>query len=301
MTNIKNLYYGITGFIAYYKQAKAQDAIINPNESNRVDIITLDDAELSIHHIPAVNKLGVAFGGLMKNGVTKQTVIIVDDNFYSLNKPMQEALICHEIGHFVKGHLEGKGLKYLWEQCVFLGKLAHSSDEEKNLLIANTMKMRDYSQELEADAYAVEKCGVHAVIALLTMFHTIDPTNAEVIARYRNIVGEDPVVVETPFQKAIREAQTISLDDLDEEELFDNTVTISVSVDEGLDEVFKKHGLEFVYEDYEGKRMWVDARATFGQTSSQYRRGVATLVCDRDLYEEMEMDLLDYELPFVEN
>ena len=187
-----NLFYGIVGAIAYCKQAKAKGVKLKATPENFVKKVFVDDAELSIHYIPDINKMGIAFGGVIYNAITHKAFIVVDDYFHNLNEDMQEFIIGHELGHYTLGHYAEMGLKHIWSQCVFLGKLQCANDKEKNLLLESTLYNRDYSKELEADKFAVNYSSEHAALSFLLMAHTIAPYNPEIISRYKAVTGVMP-------------------------------------------------------------------------------------------------------------
>jgi len=188
---IKNLYYGIIGLIAYYKQTKANKVNLKATKANKVDVVTVDDRELSIHYIPDMNKRGVAYGAIFVfPHLDKKTFIGVDDKFYALPQELQQAVIYHEVGHYAHGHFSNKGFRYIWQQCVQLGKIAVASEDQKaNLLYEFTMMTRNDNEEYEADAYAVNKVGAHAVAALLLTFYSLYPSE-ELAIRYQKVTGE---------------------------------------------------------------------------------------------------------------
>lgn len=216
---IKNLYYGIVGIIAYNKQFREQKVDIKPTSDNYWSKVKIDDSrELSIHYIPDINKLGIAFIGFLK--FHKDMVIVVDDNYMAVPETLQEAMVAHEIGHYINNHLN-LGFKQQWENCVFLGKLACASDEEKNLLIEHTLNTRNYNDELVADEYAVARCGLEATLAVLRTFGTLLPQSiAEINARYRALTGMDIyteiVTLKDRLKTIWSDATVISIESLDE-------------------------------------------------------------------------------------
>lgn len=212
---MKNLYYAVVGLMAYYKQMKAKKVCIKPSKNNKVDVVTVGDKEVGIHHVPDINEMGIYFGSTMHNAFNRRDYILIDDNFYLLPEDTQKAIVMHEVGHIYNDHASYK-LRDIWRNCVFLGKLQKSSDEEKNLLLENSIHNRDYSDELKADAYAVEKCGQEAVLAMLLTFNAVLPPNPEISARYKAITGTEPPSA-LNLKEIFSNAEVISIETLDEE------------------------------------------------------------------------------------
>lgn len=75
-----------------------------------------------------------------------------------------------------------------------------------------------------------------------------------------------------------------------------NTVKIGVTTD-GLFEVLKTKG--YILKDCNGLGLYACSGIVLHYpTPSSYRKGMANIIIDSDLYTELEMDLLDFELPF---
>lgn len=214
---LKNLYYGFKGLQAYNKQAKEANVNLKPTKENQVHVIMVDDKEISIHYIPDINKRGIVYGGIIVNPITHKTYMCVDDYFYAMPERIRNAVIYHEVGHYVHGHFNNKGLGYIWNQCVELGKIVTAKEEDQNALILTTLLTRDYTEEFEADAYAIECCGKNDVLALLLTLSETVP-GPEVNARYKKIAGEDLTLMNA-FKTALSNAQTISMDSLEQEEM----------------------------------------------------------------------------------
>lgn len=206
-----NLYYAIVGLVAYSKQMKAQGVKLKPTRNNIIDVVIVDDKEISIHYMPDINKMGVGFIGLMK--FMNKPYILVDDRYMVVPKVIQKAMVYHEVGHYVHGDLN-RSIKDVWNQLVFLGKIQCASPEERNLLVENTMHTRDYTQELLADQYAVEHCGVDAVVAVLRTFGTLVTDKREVNARFKAITGHE-LECDSVFKTLLSKVNTISLDTLE--------------------------------------------------------------------------------------
>lgn len=207
---MRNLYYAVVGLKAYGKQFKENKVTIKPTKKNLLQVINVEGKKLSVHYVPDINKMGVAFGALYHNAITKKNCFLVDDYFIALTNDIQDAMLAHEIGHYVLNHHRDMGLIYMFNHLVFLGKLQCSSGEEKNLLIASTLKNRDYSQELEADAFAIERCGKDAVVKMLQRMVDTVPC-PESYARYEHITGER---VKSPLEALIGNCKTMSIDDI---------------------------------------------------------------------------------------
>jgi hypothetical protein len=216
---IKNLFYAGVGVIAYCKQAKVKDVKLKATPSNFVKKVFIDDAELSIHYMPDINKMQIFGGGILHNALTKKDIFVVDDMFLTFDKDVQEYVIGHELGHYVLGHYAEMGLKHLWKQFVFLGELQCASEEKRDLLLEATLFNRDYSKELEADKFAVEYSSKEAALKFLSMAHKMVPYNPEIIARYEAIAGylpETKAVIEMIDFGIFKDAKVISLDSLEE-------------------------------------------------------------------------------------
>jgi HD superfamily phosphohydrolase len=186
---IKNLYYFVMGVKHLYKQCKGLD--LKPTKANKVDTIVVEGKEINIHYIPDMTRAGCGFAGLSYNPLAKHRYsIMVDDLFYMLSKEAQQAALYHEAGHFKFGHLEERTkIKNIINQHIINGKLICLKGKEYDLLIHDTIMNRDYSQELEADSYAIDMCGKEAVISLLKEFYNIIH-NPEIEQRYKHITGE---------------------------------------------------------------------------------------------------------------
>ena len=213
-----NLFYGIIGLAAYCKQAKQKGVKLKATPDNFVKKVFIDDAELSIHHMPDINQMGIAFGGVIYNAITHKAFLVIDDHFYGLNKDMQKFIIGHELGHYKLGHYAEMGLKHIWSQCVFLGRLNCSNEKDRNLLLESTLFNRDYTKELEADKFAVKYSSKHAALAFLLMAHTLAPYNPEIVSRYEAIAGVKPD--SEPVREMIsfgifKDAEVISVEELD--------------------------------------------------------------------------------------
>jgi uncharacterized protein YunC (DUF1805 family) len=96
-------------------------------------------------------------------------LIIVDDRFLLLSNESQRAVIHHERGHIVCGHLDmpAKELnrshrKRMWK-TLFTGKVC--------------------SNELEADAYAASVVGIDSMVEALRELYEVVGHNAEVLKR----------------------------------------------------------------------------------------------------------------------
>ena len=210
------IYYGIVGLVCYAKQAKEQKAMINPSKDNLIDVITIDDKEISVHYMPSINKMGIVYGAMVHNAFTKKEYICVDDYYYTLPDDARYVVLYHELGHSILGHYANFGIKEVWDQCVMLGKIALANDEEKNLLLESVVSQRDYSKETEADEYAIKHCGTQAVLAFLQTCYTLVPS-IEIAERYKYIAGvEINANVFAALKSKLDNATTISIDTLEE-------------------------------------------------------------------------------------
>ena len=209
-----NLYYATMGLVGYSKQMKKQKVKLKPTHRNLIDTVMVDGKEISIHYIPDINKMSVVFIGLMK--FRSKPYILVDDRYMVVPNKLKYAMVMHEIGHYVNGHLN-RSKKDVFNQLVYLGKLQCASDEERNLLIENTLHTRDYTQELIADQYAIEQCGVDDVLAVLRTFAVLVEDKSEVNARFKEITGNE-LECDSIFSLLLKKAKTVSLDLLEGEE-----------------------------------------------------------------------------------
>ena len=200
----------IKGLYSYSKQFKGLD--MKPTKKNCVGSIETNGKVLPIHYLPDMNKVGIAFGALSYNCFTGKAIIMVDDNFYTLDEAQRAAMLSHECGHYNLGHCKRR-IKDIWDNFVFLGKLQEASDDEKNLLVENTMKNRDYTQELEADAHAVSKCGQDAVVSMLEALYKAT-YNPEISHRYKYVTGETLSNPLADMLKNVFEQKAISVDEL---------------------------------------------------------------------------------------
>ena len=214
---LNNLYYGLKGLQAYNRQAKEANVNLKPTKENQVDVVMVNDKEISIHYIPDINKRGIMYGGMIVNPITHRHYMCVDDYFYAMPERIRNAIIHHELGHYVCGHFQNKGLGYVWNQCVELGKIVTAKPEDQNTLVLATLLTRDYTEEFEADTYAIKCCGKNDVLALLlTLSETIP--SPEVNARYKKIAGEDLTIMNA-FKSALENAKTVSIESLEQEEM----------------------------------------------------------------------------------
>lgn len=217
---IKNLYYAIVGARTIAKEGKGLK--LKPNKDNLLEVVTIDDAEISIHYVPDINKLGVAGCALMHNvfNLCKRDYIAVDNYYMNMPSEIQEAMIAHELGHWQLGHLKNKGLKTVWSNCVQTGIMLKGGLDEQEALIKYTLLNRDYTQELDADAYAIERCGnENGILGFLIAFNTLaEGTCDEIHKRYEYITGEKMPGADNTLDiiaKKISEAPTVKLEDLD--------------------------------------------------------------------------------------
>lgn len=219
MKKLKNLYYAMVGAKAMAKQGKGLK--LKPNKDNLIEVVTIDDAEISIHYVPDINKIGAIGAGLMHNvfKFCKKDFIAVDNYYMNMPSEIQEAMIAHELGHWQLGHLKNKGIKTVWNNCVQTGIMLKGDMDEQEALLRYTLLNRDYTQELEADDYAVKKCGQHGVLAFLVAFNTLTKgTNDEIHQRYKHITGEKMPGADNVLDiiaKKISESPSIRLEDLD--------------------------------------------------------------------------------------
>lgn len=196
ITFVIELPFFLIGIVGYNVQFVTNKVDIKPTKDNLVDSVTLDNGEIiSIHYIPDINKLGVYVGGIMQ--IHNKTVFVIDDIFNKLQYKMQQAILYHEIGHYVCGHMK-RTLKDVWNQCVSMGKMIVYSQEKKNLLVENTINTRDYQKEIMADKYAVMKCGENSVIEyIMLMYYSIEDkdkekaTILELNERYKALTGSE--------------------------------------------------------------------------------------------------------------
>ena len=216
---LKNIYYATIGLKAMAKQGKGLK--LKPTKANLLEVVTVDDAEISIHYVPDINKLGAIGAALMHNvfKFCKKDYIIVDEYYMNMPEEIQKAMIAHELGHWRLGHLKNKGIRTVWSNCIQMGIMLKGSMDEQEALLRYTLLNRDYTQELEADAYAVKRCGQHGVLALLVAFNTLTGgTNDEVHKRYEHITGEKMPGADNVIDiiaKKISEAPTVKLEDID--------------------------------------------------------------------------------------
>lgn len=185
-----NLYYFIKGVIETSKQMKGVS--LRATKKNLVCSVDAGDKRLKVHHVPDMNKMGVLMAALYFNPITKSTRILVDDYFLECRMEVQEAILQHEIGHYVLGHAAQLAtLKVMYDRYVLLGKIACASGEEQNLLIQSTLATRDINHEFDADAYAVEHATQTGVLTMLVTMYAMTHS-PELESRYEYIAGESP-------------------------------------------------------------------------------------------------------------
>lgn len=208
MVKIKNLYYGIVGLKQAIKQFKGIN--LKVTKANFIDIVTIEDTELSIHYVPDIKKIGLLCAGLYRNAITKHKCIMVDDIFMSMDKNIQDAVIAHELGHHKYGHIDNIGLKDLWNNYVTIGTMLKGSDKERNALIENTLMLRDYSKEVEADSFAIQMCGKEATLNMLQALYKL--THAEELKLRYEVIAEEPLPHSSFWDKC---TNIISIEELD--------------------------------------------------------------------------------------
>lgn len=186
---MKNLKYFIKGIQETSKQMKGVN--LKTTKKNLVCTVEAGNKNLSVYHVPDINKLGLMFSAVTKSFIIKKPYIMVDDNFLECRAEAQEACLQHEVGHYVLGHLdELNKVSTVYSQYVLIGKLACAkNDEERNLLMEGVLSNRKYSQETEADMYALKSTSKAGILALIVAMYSVSPS-PELEDRYANIAGD---------------------------------------------------------------------------------------------------------------
>lgn len=186
---MKDLKYFIKGVLETSKQMKGVN--LKTTKKNLVCTVEAGNKNLSVYHVPDINKLGLMFSAVTKSFIIKKPYIMVDDNFLECRAEVQEACLQHEVGHYVLGHLDRlTNPKVIYSQYVLIGKLScASNDEERGLLMEGVLSNRDYSQEVEADEYALKSTTKAGVLSLLTVMYYVSPS-PELEDRYTALAGD---------------------------------------------------------------------------------------------------------------
>lgn len=186
---IKNLFYGIVGYVAYAKCFIENKVDIKTTDGRKIDAVSVDGKEIGIYHIPDINKYGILYCAIIVDQRNFKAFIAVDDMFLRFSEELQQAMIYHEIGHYVLGHFN-KGAKYMWDLCVQLGKIV-LKEKGVNVLHVITFLTRKVEDEFEADEYAMSKVGIDALKRMLHLIHEVILSagceTTEYIDRYNNL------------------------------------------------------------------------------------------------------------------
>lgn len=201
-----NIIKGIVTVIQYLIASNAQmkEAGIVFEKDNMIDSIVVDKKKVNIYHIKNMYMLGIMFGGVLYNGIHR---IMVDDNYMNASNNLKQFIISHECGHIANKHYSKGYIKLLMGQlkAIANGTIGTAAD--------NTMALRMWEKEIEADRYAASVIGASNAIDALRELYAATPQE-EIAMRIMELGGEKP---ENPFNSLVsiwNNAPVVSIDEL---------------------------------------------------------------------------------------
>lgn len=205
----------VTNVIKGYKLMKQlpQENSLNLKDATLLETIKRNGKKIKIYHLDlGSTPFRVAAAGTKGLG---DYYILVDNNYMSLPKEMQEVALLHEIGHIVNGDFDGALYKSI-KMLESIGANCTTVQDAYNHYIQLLINLRDINQEYKADAYAVQSTDPGNVVGFL-MYLSLSFMSEEIALRYKAVTGEElnrKSLIDEVFGDLIKGKKVIHIDEL---------------------------------------------------------------------------------------